>query len=131
MRIPLWKDLRLSVWERQNPNAVKVTLARSKPYEPVRRVLSMRGWMLLWVRYDWKDYSQPEPDDQQRLREQPERPTHPDGTPYRYADMVAEGWEFCDGCRLWTTANVERPHECARTYIWGPFAANEAGEADQ
>jgi hypothetical protein len=55
MRIPLWKDLRLSVWEPQNPDAVKVTLARSKPYEPVRRVLSMRGWMLLFVRYDWKD----------------------------------------------------------------------------
>lgn len=57
MRIPLWRDLRLSVWEKQNPDAVKVTLARSKPHEPVRRVLSSRGWMLLWVRYDWKDYS--------------------------------------------------------------------------
>ncbi|MEW2266931.1 hypothetical protein [Streptomyces sp. NPDC047868] len=63
MRIPLWRDLRLTVWERQNPEAVKVTLARSKPYQPVRRVLSSRGWMLLWVRYDWKDYSPPEPED--------------------------------------------------------------------
>ncbi|MCX4911863.1 hypothetical protein [Streptomyces sp. NBC_00878] len=63
MRIPVWPGVRLCVWERQNPEAVKVTLARSKPYEPVRRVLSMRGWMLLWVRYDWKDYSPPEPED--------------------------------------------------------------------
>jgi hypothetical protein len=59
MRIPIWPGVRLSVWEKQNPDAVKVTLARSKPYEPVRRVLSSRGWMLLWVRYDWKDTSLP------------------------------------------------------------------------
>ncbi|MFD5848350.1 hypothetical protein [Streptomyces chartreusis] len=47
------------------------------------------------------------------VREQKERPTHPDGTPYRYAEMVAEGWGFCDGCRMWSTATVERPHQCA------------------
>lgn len=57
MRIPLWPGLALSVWEKQNPEAVKVTLARGKPYDPMRRVLSMRGWMLLFIRYDWKDYS--------------------------------------------------------------------------
>jgi hypothetical protein len=45
------------VWEEQNTEAVRVTLARSTPYEPVRRVLSSRGWMLLLVRYDWKDCS--------------------------------------------------------------------------
>jgi len=56
VRTPLWPGVRLSVWEKQDPDAVKVVLARSKPYEPVRRVLSMRGWMLLWVRYDWRDY---------------------------------------------------------------------------
>jgi len=60
MRIPIWKDLRLSVWERQNPDAVRIVLARSKPFEPVRRVLSSRRWMLLWVRYDWRDYGRPE-----------------------------------------------------------------------
>ncbi len=60
MRIPIWPGIRLSVWEKQNPEAVKVTLARSKPYEPVRRVLSMRGWMLLWVRYNWKEYNSEE-----------------------------------------------------------------------
>lgn len=57
MRISLGRDRRLSVWEKQNPEAVRVTLARSTPYEPVRRVLSSRGWMLLLIRYDWKDYS--------------------------------------------------------------------------
>jgi hypothetical protein len=61
MRIRLGRDRRLSVWERQNPEAVSVRLARSKPFEPVRRVLSMPGWMLLWVRYDWKDHSAPGP----------------------------------------------------------------------
>ncbi|MEW2393138.1 hypothetical protein AB0933_32735 [Streptomyces venezuelae] len=59
MRIPIWPGLRLSVWEKQNPEAVNIRLARSAPYEPVRRVLSMRGWMLLLVRYDWKDQSPP------------------------------------------------------------------------
>lgn len=59
MRIPLWPGVRLSVWEKQNPDAAKVTLAHSKPYEPVRRVLSMPGWMILLVRYNWKDHSQP------------------------------------------------------------------------
>ncbi|MEV5915769.1 hypothetical protein AB0M00_43665 [Streptomyces chartreusis] len=47
------------------------------------------------------------------VREQKERPTHPDGTPYRYHEIVAEGWGFCDGCRMWSTATVERPHQCA------------------
>lgn len=59
MRIPIWPGLRLTVWEKQNPEAVKIRLARSVPYEPVRRVLSMPGWMLLLVRYDHKDYSPP------------------------------------------------------------------------
>ncbi|MFE7233890.1 hypothetical protein ACFVAF_25135 [Streptomyces sp. NPDC057596] len=53
-------------------------------------------------------------------REQRERPAHPDGTPYRYAEMVAEGWEFCDGCRMWSTATPERPHQCTETRVQGP-----------
>lgn len=60
-------------------------------------------------------------------REQQARPTHPDGTPYRYHEIVAEGWDFCDGCCMWTTATQEQPHQCARTHIHGPFAA-KAGE---
>ena len=45
-------------------------------------------------------------------REQHERPSHPDGTPYSYAEITAEGWGFCDGCRMWSTATPERPHQC-------------------
>ena len=55
MRIPLWPGVRLSVWEKQNPDAVKVVTPFVTPYEPIRRVLSKRGWMLLLVRYDWRD----------------------------------------------------------------------------
>lgn len=62
MRIPMWPGVRLTVWERQNPEAVKVTLAFAKPY-PVRRVLSMRGWILLLVRYDWRTRGQSVSDD--------------------------------------------------------------------
>ncbi|ARX81496.1 hypothetical protein SMD44_00894 [Streptomyces alboflavus] len=55
MRIPIWPGVRLSVWEPQNPEAVHVRLANYwKPF-PVRRVLSKRGWMILWIRYDWRD----------------------------------------------------------------------------
>ena len=59
-----------------------------------------------------------------QLREQRERPTHPDGTPYTYAEITAEGWGFCDGCRMWSTGTPERPHECAGTY-------NHVAPADQ
>lgn len=51
------------------------------------------------------------------LREQRERPTHPDGTPYRYAEIAAEGWGFCEGCRMWSTATPERPHRCTETNL--------------
>ncbi|MCX5176751.1 hypothetical protein [Streptomyces virginiae] len=45
--------------------------------------------------------------------EQATRPTHPDGTPYRYAEIVAEGWSCCDGCLRWgRTWTPERPHIC-------------------
>lgn len=55
MRIPIWRDLRLSVWERQNPEAVRITMACY--YNPirVRRILSSRGWALFGIRYDWRD----------------------------------------------------------------------------
>ncbi|MEV7140739.1 hypothetical protein [Streptomyces tauricus] len=63
MRIPLWSDLRLSVWEQQNPAAVQVAMPNTVMRPPIHRVLSMRGWMLLLVRYDWRKsgrYYQPE-----------------------------------------------------------------------
>lgn len=56
MRIPIWPGIRLSVWEKQNPDAVQVRLPYAQPRQPLRRVLSKRGWMLLLVRYDWRDH---------------------------------------------------------------------------
>jgi hypothetical protein len=55
MRIPIWPGVRLSLLEKQNPEAVQVKLACY--YKPVKvtRVASMRGWMLLFVPYDWRD----------------------------------------------------------------------------
>ena len=55
MRVPIWPGVRLSVWEKQNPDAVKVTTPFATLHQPVRRVLSMRGWFLLLCRYDWRD----------------------------------------------------------------------------
>lgn len=46
------------------------------------------------------------------VREQRERPTHPDGRPYWYHELEEEGWGHCDGCGLWSTATVEQPHQC-------------------
>lgn len=40
------------------------------------------------------------------------RPTHPDGTPYRYHEIVAEGWGHCDGCHQWGQWTIKNPHEC-------------------
>ncbi|MFI1701987.1 hypothetical protein ACH419_39405 [Streptomyces bobili] len=57
------------------------------------------------------------------VREQKDRPTHPDGTPYQYAEIVAEGWGYCDGCRTWSTGTPERPHQCPQTHIHGPSTA--------
>ncbi|MDX3035210.1 hypothetical protein PV515_46465, partial [Streptomyces scabiei] len=53
-------------------------------------------------------------------QEQRERPTHPDGTPYSYAEITTEGWGHCDGCRTWTTATPEHPHQCPQTNMRGP-----------
>ena len=43
------------------------------------------------------------------------RPTHSDGTPYRYHEIVAEGWEHCDGCRQWGQWTIRDPHDCQQT----------------
>ncbi|WP_148018153.1 hypothetical protein [Streptomyces sp. OR43] len=53
---------------------------------------------------------------------------HPDGTPYSYFEITAEGWGFCNGCRMWSTASPERPHACPETCIQGPVA-EEAPDA--
>ncbi len=55
-------------------------------------------------------------------REQKERPTHPDGTPYSYYEITAEGWGYCDGCHMWSKASPQRPHQCPETHISGPAA---------
>jgi hypothetical protein len=52
-----------------------------------------------------------------RPKEQRERPTHPDGTPYRYHEINAEGWEHCDGCGLWGQWTIANPHECANDRV--------------
>ncbi|MFI5739204.1 DUF6085 family protein [Streptomyces anulatus] len=57
------------------------------------------------------------------------RPTRPDGTPYRYHEIVAEGWGYCDGCRTWGQGwTAENPHDCASTYVKGP-TTEEAPDA--
>lgn len=43
------------------------------------------------------------------------RPTHADGTPYRYHKIVAEGWGHCDGCRQWGQWTIQDPHDCQHT----------------
>lgn len=85
MRIPIWPGVRLSVWEKQNPEAVQVRLPYAQPEQPVRRVLSVPGWMLLLVRYDRKDHSPPPAADpakshvvQQLTKELHRRKTHLD-----------------------------------------------------
>lgn len=50
------------------------------------------------------------------------RPTHPDGTPYSYSQIVANGWEPCDGCQTWGQWTLANPHDCPRTYIKSPAA---------
>lgn len=97
MRIPIWPGVRLSVWEPQNPDAVKVTMANYyKPF-PVRRVLSKRGWMLLLVRYDWRDggeYTKPDPGKnpivRDLVRELHRRATHLDTLRAAPADEVSD-----------------------------------------
>lgn len=65
------------------------------------------------------------------IREQRERPTHPDGTPYRYHEIKAEGWGHCDGCRLWTTGTTARPHQCTEAHIQGPVDGKETPHDEQ
>ncbi|MCY0959949.1 hypothetical protein [Streptomyces sp. H27-H5] len=41
------------------------------------------------------------------------RPTHDDGTPYQYNEIVVEGWSHCDGCRTWIRGYTgSNPHLC-------------------
>ncbi|MEU3432392.1 hypothetical protein [Streptomyces sp. NPDC006863] len=58
-----------------------------------------------------------------------DRPTHPDGTPYRYHEIVAEGWRYCDGCHSWGQGwTAENPHDCPSIYVKGP-TTKEAPDA--
>lgn len=50
------------------------------------------------------------------MREQRERPTHADGTSYSYAEIRAEGWGYCEGCRMWSTGTPD-PHQCPETHM--------------
>lgn len=59
-----------------------------------------------------------------RAFRRPPRPAHPDGTPYSYAEMTAEGWELCDGCRTWSTATPQHPHQCRETRMTGPVTGD-------
>jgi hypothetical protein len=53
MRIPVWPGTRISIWEKQDPDAVQVTMkVWVVKNVRVRRALSMPGWMILFVRYD-------------------------------------------------------------------------------
>ncbi|MFJ3083018.1 DUF6085 family protein [Streptomyces halstedii] len=57
------------------------------------------------------------------------RPAHPDGTPYRYHEIVAGGWRYCDGCHAWGEGwTAENPHDCPGTYVKGP-TTEEAPDA--
>lgn len=44
------------------------------------------------------------------------RPTHPDGTPYNHGEIVAGGWEYCDGCRTWGQWTTEKAHDCISSH---------------
>lgn len=49
------------------------------------------------------------------------KPTNPDGTPYGYHQLKANGWSHCDGCHKWSqTWTPEAPHQCQQTYVKGP-----------
>lgn len=101
MRIPLWRDLRLSVWVKQNPQAVKVTMPNTVLRPPVRRVLSMRGWMLLLVRY-----YQPDPGIRE-VRIRVEAPTDENAGQWAQTirDLVVA--EYGQGMRLEVTISQE------------------------
>ncbi|MFB7858800.1 hypothetical protein [Rhodococcus qingshengii] len=55
MRITIWPGVKLSIWVKQNPEAVEVDIKTHKEKPHVRRVLSKRGWMILLVRYNWRN----------------------------------------------------------------------------
>lgn len=47
------------------------------------------------------------------FEERATKPTHPDGTVFGHAEMVAGGWEHCDYCRTWGRGwTPETPHAC-------------------
>ncbi|WP_331764774.1 hypothetical protein [Streptomyces sp. NBC_01238] len=103
MRIPIWPGVRLSVWEPQNPDAVKVTMAcYYKPFK-VTRVLSKRGWLVLLIRYDWRDTGTYEP---------PRRDTAENGA--WHSVWLHGNWRYLT--RNMTTPEREHAAQCVERY---------------
>lgn len=59
------------------------------------------------------------------ITSQPDKPRHPNGEPYSYAELEAGNWGFCDGCRMWSNGTIEHPHQCSATHIHGPFSKEQ------
>lgn len=72
------------------------------------------------IRWVLAALSAPVDDQTANAEESTGRPTHPDGTPYNYSEIVAEGWEHCDGCRTWGQWTITSPHNCPGTHLKGP-----------
>jgi hypothetical protein len=53
VRIPVWPGVKLTLWGSVNPQTMQVGLAAPLK-KPVKRIASMPGWAILFVRYNWK-----------------------------------------------------------------------------
>lgn len=59
----------------------------------------------------------------QRTHVEGPRPTNADGTPYGFHQLRAEGWEHCDGCRVWGQGwTADNPHRCSQKHVKGPVS---------
>lgn len=125
MRIPLRPGVRLSLFARQNQDAVRIRMATY--YNPLRvlRLISKRGWMVLLIRYDWRDKGRYEPFDRADLpltaEESWEEMERMATDLYQAQDALTFVGEMCDILdrqgRQPTTAEVRRWTEgalCAR-----------------
>jgi hypothetical protein len=128
MRIPIWPGVGLSLFVRQDQQAVRIRLAAY--YNPLRvlRLASMRGWFVVLVRYDWRDKGVYEPLDRTDVALTPDESWEEAerlGTElYEAKDALAFVGEMCDIAdrtgRQPTTADV-------RSWIGGPKRARQAG----
>lgn len=128
MRIPLRPGVRLSLLVPQNQDAVRIRMATY--YNPLRvlRLISKRGWMVLLIRYDWRDKGVYEPLDRADLPltadEAWEEVERTGQELYEAQDALAFVEECCviadrEG-RQPTTADV-------RAWLGGPQCARQAG----